>query len=329
MQTPAATGDTRPTRAVTGDTRRTLAVMAHYDPDGLFAPHAARNAAALAAAADRVLVVSTAPLTDAAKAAVPPGVELVQRLNVGYDFYGWKIGLDLAGYRDYERVVICNDSYVGPLIPYQDVFAAMDTRPVDFWGMSQTRRRAHHVQSYFVAFNPWVVRSRAMERFWASMVPVSDRLEVIRRYEVGLSVSLVRAGFALGSYFEETAADARLARARHLWWAANSIRLRPPGKRLRAARTLPAEPWNPMSALADRALDGARLPIVKLDTLRYDPYRLGSGDLLDKAERQYPDQFAGVREFLLRTGSTYRPRALETGAHHGGPPALVRAALGY
>jgi len=304
----------------------TLAVMAHYDPDGCFAPHAARNAAALTEVADRVLVMSTAPLTEQALAAVPPGVELVRRLNVGYDFFGWKAGLDLAGYLDYDQVVICNDSYVGPLVPYRQVFDTMAERPVDFWGLTQTWRRAHHVQSFFVCFRRWVVRSAAMRRFWDAMVPVSDRSEVIKRYEVGLSGTLLGAGFELGSYFQETPEDTRVARARHYWWAANAARLRPPGSRLASARRMPHEPWNPMAALADRALDGARLPVVKLDTLRYDPYRLGAGTLLDKAELEYPAAFAGVRAFLERTSDRYTLRANEAG---GRPPALIRATLGY
>lgn len=307
----------------------TLAVMAHYDPDGQFAPHAARNAAALTEVADRVLVMSTASLTDEALAAVPPGVELVRRLNVGYDFFGWKTGLDLAGYRDYDQVVVCNDSYVGPLVPYRQIFDAMADRPVDFWGLTQTWRRALHVQSYFVCFRGWVVRSAAMRRFWSAMVPVSDRAEVIKRYEVGMSGTLLDAGFALGSYFEETPEDRRLARARHVWWAANAVRLRPASSRLAAARTMPREFWNPMAALADRALDGARLPVLKLDTLRYDPYRLGAADLLDKAERQYSAQMVGVRDYLRRTSRGYVPRPLEIGSHQGPTPALVRATLGY
>ena len=48
------------------------------------------------------------------------------------------------------------------------------------------------------------------------------------------------------------------------------------------------EPWNPSAALADRALDGGRLPYVKLDTLRFDPYGLGADKLLDYCEEQLP-----------------------------------------
>lgn len=309
--------------------RRTLVVMAHYDASGEVAPHALRNMAAWEGVADRLLVVSTARLRDEARAAIEKRADLVQRANYGYDFYSWKVGLDDAGdLSGYDEVVICNDSYVGPLVPYADLLDAMRDRPVDFWGITRSRRRRPHVQSFFVAFRPWVVRSPAFRRFWRSMVPVSDRLEVITRYELGLSGALLDAGFRMGSYFTETPADQRLARLRHLWWAGHVVPNLPPHRRRRAARVIPFEPWNPMAALADRALDGARLPVVKIDTLRYDPYWLGAGRLLDELERAYPDALAGVRDYLDRTRAAYPPRAHES----PGPVVLgpgLRHLLGY
>jgi rhamnosyltransferase len=83
-----------------------------------------------------------------------------------------------------------------------------------------------------------------------------------------------------------------------------------------------------MAAMADRALGGARLPLVKIDTLRYDPYRLGSDRLLAACERQYPEQFAGVRQYLERTAVLYPPRPGESAGPTSPPPPLRRL-IGY
>ncbi len=307
----------------------TVAVMAHYDPDGRLAPHARRNAAALLEVADRVLLVTTAVLTDEARAAVPPGVELVERENDGYDFYSWRTAIENLDLARVDQLITCNDSYVGPLVDYPRIVAAMAGAAVDFWGITRTDRREPHVQSYFVAYRGWVLRSAAFARFWRTMVPVSDRLRVIKEYELGLSRGLLGAGFGMGAYFVETPADARTARRRHLWWAANAVRNQPPDKRLLAARRMPFEHWNPMAALADRALPDGRLPAVKLDTLRYDPYRLGAAALLTRCEAAFPDRFAGVREFLARTSGTYAGRGGGAGSSQRSAPALIRATLGY
>ena len=69
-------------------------------------------------AADRLVVVSTADLTDPRSCSprCDKRGELVRRPNFGYDFYSYKTGLDLVeDLRHYDLVVICNDSYVGPL----------------------------------------------------------------------------------------------------------------------------------------------------------------------------------------------------------------------
>jgi len=289
--------------------------MAHYDPHALVAPHVLRQLDAWGEVADRVLLVSAAGLSDPdVIASVTSRAELVQRDNEGYDFYSYKLGLEsVDDLGSYDLVVICNDSYVGPLVPWATVIDAMRDRQVDAWGLTETMRRRRHVQSYFYAFRPQVV---------------SDRTKVIRVYELGLSQAILESGFEIGSYYTESPQDRRVARARQVWWAVHRAPLRPKGKRLSSLPRFAREPWNPMSALADRALAGARLPVVKIDTLRYDPYRLGSGALLDACEREYPQAFVGVREFLARTGSAYPGREGElVGAAHLGFPA--RQLVGY
>lgn len=309
---------------------RTLVVMAHYDPHGLVAPHVLRQLDAWNEVADRLMLVSAADITDPdVVASVTERAELVRRDNEGYDFYSYKLGLEsVTDLESYDLVVICNDSYIGPLVPWSTVIDAMSHRQVDAWGLTETMRRRRHVQSYFYAFRPWVVASRGFRRFWDDMQVVSDRTKVIRVYELGLSRAILEAGFEIGSYYTESEHDRRLARARQVWWAVHRAPLRPKGKRLSSLPRFAREPWNPMSALADVALDGGRLPVVKIDTLRYDPYRLGSGVLLDACERAYPGQFAGVRQFLERTTTAYPGREGElVGPARLGFPA--RRLLGY
>ena len=291
---------------------RRLAVMAHFDPRGEVAPHVRRQIRALGQAVDRLVVVSTAELTPQAESWLGAHSELVRRANYGYDFFSYRTGLlEAEELHDYDHVVICNDSFVGPLVPYAEVLSTMDDQRVDFWGLTKTDRVAPHVQSFFVCFRQWVVRSRAFTTFWLRMSSLSDRSQVIRRYEVGLSTTLTGAGFAAGSYFTENDRDRRVARERMWWWAALLTQKRSPRARRAAFVALAREPWNPCAGLADRALDGGRLPFVKIDTLRYDPYGLQADRLLTACEREYPEAFDGVRAFLRETAAMYPPRPSE------------------
>ncbi|MCD4536001.1 rhamnan synthesis F family protein [Nocardioides sp. cx-169] len=283
--------------------------MAHFDPRGQVAPHVRRHVAALASAVDELVVVSTAELDDEGAAFLESHARLIRRPNYGYDFFSYKTGLEASRLTGHDEVVICNDTYVGPLVDYREIFEAMAARPADFWGLTASQRVHPHVQSFFVAFRPWVVDSQAFARFWRAMSPVSDRGKVIAAYEVGLSRSLADAGFRWSSYFSETDADRTLAQRRVAWWTVH--RLPPPRSRRQLAwlRERAKDAWNPAIALADVALENGRLPYVKIDTLRYDPYGLGADRLLRLCEQRYPEAFTGVREYLEATSaiSTVRP----------------------
>lgn len=289
-----------------------LAVMAHYDPEGAVRPHVRRQVEALAADIDDVVVVSTAELTEASRRWLSGRARLIERANYGYDFFSYKVGLDSAkDLTEYDEVIVCNDSYVGPMRSYARILADMAERPADFWGFTTTERVRPHVQSFFVAFRPWTVDSAAFRGFWSRMDPLSDRKQVILRYEVGMSQVLYQAGFESASYFVETEQDRRLARRRVRWWAAHRAPLPRNRAELKQFRKRASEAWNPSSALADCALDEGRLPYVKIDTLRYDPYGLDAERLLRLCEERYPHEWDGVRASIEATARFYPPRPAE------------------
>ncbi|MEO9324931.1 rhamnan synthesis F family protein [Nocardioides sp. C4-1] len=299
-----------------------IAIMAHYDPRGQVAPHVRRHVEHLAVAFDTVVVVSTADLGPQEREWLEQRCRLIVRPNFGYDFFSYKTGLDsCADLSDHDEVVLCNDTFVGPLVSYDEIFAGMADEPVDFWGFTASDRNRPHLQSFFVCFRSWVVGSPAFTDFWRTLVPIDDRLQVIYRYEIGLTEALEAGGFRWKPYFEATASERTLARRRMAWWSIHRQK-RPTGRR-RTVKHLwntARAPWNPAIGLADSALDGGRLPVVKIDTLRYDPYGLGADRLLRSCERVYASSFAGVREMLTETAPLYPTRADEQ--LRPTPPAL-------
>jgi hypothetical protein len=285
--------------------------MAHFDPDGSVGPHVQRQVTALAAAVDDLVVVTTADLTSNAREFLGRQARLIERPNVGYDFLSYKVGLESTDLKAYDEVTICNDSYVGPLTDYASIFDRMSSKKVDFWGLTETDRVHHHVQSFFITFRPRVLGSRQFDQFWSEMVPLSSRYKVIRRYEVGLSRRLYTAGFTSAPYFVESEVDKRMARRRVRWWALRRSGLPTTPEEMALLRKRSRDTWNPSAGLADRALDDGRLPYVKIDTLRYDPYDLNADRLLTLCEERFPDAFSGVRGFLQATARHYPPRPNE------------------
>lgn len=290
------------------DARR-LVVMAHFDPDGLVAPHVRRQIQAWLATPVDLTVVSTAELNAADRDWLNAHVQLIQRPNEGYDFLSYRAGLEAAGdLSQYDEVIVCNDSFVGPLRSYAEILQEMGRLDCDFWGFTRSDRNKRHVQSYFIAFRPSVVGSDVFREFWAGVSSLANRRAVIRRYEVGLSVKLVKAGFRMARYFVETRAERYRGRLRVAWWVLHRQAKVEPISALARFRRDGREPWNPTYGLADSALHEARLPVVKLDTLRHDPYGLDAERLLRLCEDRYSAEFEGVRAFLERTASRYPTR---------------------
>jgi hypothetical protein len=286
-----------------------LAVLATYDTEGRLWPHV-RNQIEMYAAAAELVVVSAGGLRDKDRAWAQARARVVERDNIGYDFASYKAGLDAAGdLSGNDLVLLANDSFIGPVVPLEDIVAEMEARDVDFWGLTRNAEMGDHVQSYFVGFAPTTIASEAFREFWRDFEPLDDRAEVITRYEVGLTHRLAEAGLSYDAYFVPRAHEHRRARARRSWMGVN-ITFDPDARPHKfpdgtedwnLVRNVGNQPPNPCNTMADSVLDAGRLPIVKIETLRDDPYALDAEALLRHCERAYPSVFEGVRDYLDET----------------------------
>jgi rhamnosyltransferase len=206
-------------------------------------------------------------------------------------------------------VLLANDSTVGPLEPMDKMLDRLDDQGCDVGGVTISNVFGQHVQSYFLRFGPRVLASPTFQAFWLGMPTVSVRRDVIRLFELGLSRLLRISGFSLGSIFEPSALELRLAHARVVASAPENRSIR----KLVLAQALldsrrRSEPVDLSLALADRALDNARLPLVKLSFFRDDPFAIGAAGVLSRCETKYPQQFEGVRDYIERVRPEYRRR---------------------
>jgi Rhamnan synthesis protein F len=311
---------------------RRLIVTAHWDPDGRIAPHVRRSVDALRQFADDHVFVSATELQTEDLEWVSARTRVLQRPNRGYDFASYKLGLQESELDRFDEVVIMNDSVVFPLIPPPVIFETMQGRACDFWGLTMNYQIRPHVQSFFVCFRRDVVASHSFRAFWAAVGEASGRNEAIQRYEIGLSTTLLEAGFSMDGYFAPTPTDRLAAAVRTAYLDVGY------GVRTRSLQTLRDRvrtgwgraSWNVTIVLADRALDCGRLPFVKLETLRFDPNRLDGHRLLGWCEQEFPDEFADVRDYLERTDRAYggrwgeRRRAIAPFLPHYGRPIRAK-----
>lgn len=286
---------------------RRVAVLAHYDPDGLVAPHVRRTIEAVAEFVDHLTVVSTADLVLTEREWIEERCTLIMRANVGHDFASYRVGIERLDLSSVDELVMMNDSAVFPLIPLAQIFRDVSSA-ADFWGITEGFGFEPHIQSYFVVFRRAVLKADTFEFFWRG-VDLLERGEVVKRYEVGLSQALLQAGLEMATYFRPSPWERLQGAARaHRNEGLRYLRKRRPRKVLgwvkRTIHHARRPEWNISAALPDRALGtNPRLPMVKISVLREDPYHLGTERLLTACERRHPEAFAGVRDYLRRTDS--------------------------
>lgn len=179
-----------------------LCLFAHYDRDDLVDDYVVHYLKALHELGCEIVFISTAEgLGDDQLAKVAPYTRrILVRENTGHDFGSWKIGLrSVNDISRFHELIIANDSVYGPLYGLGALFSRMDTTDAHFWGLTDSLRYGRHLQSYFVVFKKSAFQSEAFSSFWENLPFYQFKHTVILRGEIGLSRTLLRAGFRLGA----------------------------------------------------------------------------------------------------------------------------------
>ncbi|MFN9622610.1 MAG: rhamnan synthesis F family protein [Cyanobacteriota bacterium] len=137
--------------------------------------------------------------------------QVIVRKNSGYDFGCWShvIRENYQTFKDYNGLLLCNDSVFGPLTDLGSIFDQLDLRSgTDFWGLTASITPMWHLQSYFILYSKRIVESAIFQEHWHEIGIHESKFNIIMAYEVGWSDLLVRSGFRGKSLFEtETGAQ--------------------------------------------------------------------------------------------------------------------------
>ena len=199
-------------RPLAGATR--VAVFVHYDRQGIvhdFVQHYLRQLHDLGFA---IVFTSNAPRLAQPEMLRELCALVIRRDNVGYDFGAYKEGI--AAIPDLEAVdtlLLANDSVYGPLHHLAGVLDRMDPQRADVWGASDSWEFSFHLQSYFLVFHRAALASPAFAAFWKKLRYVQSKTWVVRRYEVGLTRALRRAGLRCCAAFPYRQAASALIEA--------------------------------------------------------------------------------------------------------------------
>jgi lipopolysaccharide biosynthesis protein len=246
-------------------------IYVHFDRDGIVDPHVAYALAQYRPHVDHVVFVSPSvkELSPKQKTLVD---RFVPRENIGYDFGSWRDGLLCLDADRYEEIIFANDSVYGPLWSPGSVLEFGRERDLDFWGMVKSDQSVSgsvacpHIQSWFFAARKRLIQSDAFQNFWHGIEPVGSKREIIQRFEVGLTETVVGEGYRVGAVYDsKKSLDARIVTAlRESSVGELSRTWRLVRRSLRSKRNPSEGDWE--------AVIASGVPFIKVSLLRLNPY---------------------------------------------------------
>lgn len=127
-----------------------------------------------------------------------------------YDFGSWQELASQMGWSSietYDELILCNDSCYGPLSPLSRLFETMESKDIDFWGMTESSELlTRHLQSYFLVFRNNVIRSGILKQFFSGVRKQQIFWNYVVKYEIFITQMLVNAGFKFEAYLKTKSA---------------------------------------------------------------------------------------------------------------------------
>ncbi|MCI8466529.1 MAG: hypothetical protein HFI63_11875 [Lachnospiraceae bacterium] len=121
--------------------------------------------------------------------------QIYYRENIGFDAGGFKDALGkFIGWKkvlEYDELTLVNDSMFGPFRPMKDIYAEMDEKSADFWGLAkhgaykgqEKRGEFEHIQSYFLQIRYRMLHDIRFQQYWMDMPIYHSFWDVVFQHE--------------------------------------------------------------------------------------------------------------------------------------------------
>lgn len=196
-----------------------LGIFCIYDRDGMVDDYIVYMLKAFRNSMTKILAVSNGMLTTDAKNRLRGVVdEILTRENKGLDAYAYRYGLKHEGWdklSEYDEVVMFNDTIMGPVNSFDDMFEEMNKRDLDFWGITKYYKIEYdpfgtceygyipeHVQAYFIAVRNDLLISKNFRDYWDNFPKIDSYFDAIGKHEAAFTKKFNDMGYKWGVYVE-------------------------------------------------------------------------------------------------------------------------------
>jgi hypothetical protein len=249
-----------------------LALYLHWSPDGRISSMVRRQVRLWREAGFGCVFITNAnPPAEDWNAIGENTVLRIRRANVGRDFGAWRdaAAIALQRFGIPQELLLTNDSILGPFLPLTPLVNAWRAGGDGFFGLTESLGGAAHLgggahlQSYALLGRGEKAVGEMLSHL-AALKDTRSKWQVVRRGEIGLTQSMLRAGVPCWALFGQ----ARLAA---LVDAPTRARIAP---RYSSPEAFARVPFNPCHHLWRELVEGMGYPYLKTELIRRNPGRL-------------------------------------------------------
>lgn len=139
------------------------------------------------------------------------------RENTGFDVWAYKAAFDRFGWdrlSQYDEIIMMNHTIMGPVYPFGEMFSEMDSRDLDFWGITKHHIQQdnplnlacgympEHIQSHFIAVRRSLFESNHFQEYWNNCPKVNTYLDAVAKHEAIFTKYFSDLGFLWSVYVD-------------------------------------------------------------------------------------------------------------------------------
>lgn len=195
-----------------------LVIYFFYDADGIVDRYVPYILEEMKKNSSEIFVVVNGKLTVEGRIAfqkITPKVFV--RENVGFDVWAYKEAMEQYGWEklsEFDEVVLMNHTIMGPLYPFSEMFAEMNKRDLDFWGLNVYHKQMvnpynicygyipEHLQSHFIAIRKSMIKSIEFQSYWDNRPSINRYEDAVGQHEAIFTKYFSDKGFAWDKYID-------------------------------------------------------------------------------------------------------------------------------
>ena len=187
--------------------RKNLCLFAGYDKNGLVDDYVLHSISSFSKFCDVYYCADCEMKPESLDRLKPFVKKSFAHRHKKYDFGSWSELIKHIGWETiekYENLILVNDSVYGPFYDIQKVVKNFSNSNYDFYGFTPNPKRlTYHIQSYFFIFKHNIITDKIFQNFFDNIISVQNKVEIIKKYEKGLSYLLYKNGYKSDTFIKK------------------------------------------------------------------------------------------------------------------------------